>query len=289
MTDSVFPPEGTCDCHVHVIGPKARFPLVSGRSYTPLDAPLEDLRAKLDELAIDRVVIVQPSIYGTDNSCLVDAIENLGECARGIAVVAPRCTPSELDLLHDRGIRGLRVNGVSVDSGGLANIRAQLSSAALHCQRNGWHIQAFLAPTVIEALAQELIALPAPVVIDHFGLLRPDTATTAQIDALRSLLASGKGWAKLSAPYRIAEDIEAPGVTGLARLLAENPDAVIWGSDWPHTPSHSSKGANTGTELPYRDLDTGRLLNIVTDWFPDAAMQKRILVTNPMRLYGWHT
>jgi len=287
MTEPRFPPAGACDCHVHVIGPKDRFPLSRARTYTPKDALTADLTAMLARLALDRVVLVQPSIYGTDNACMMDAMAVLGPRARGVAVLAPETPVAEVDDLHAQGVRGLRLNVASVASLSSDKLRDAFSATARLAARNGWHVQTFLPTEAIAPLAQAFLDLPVPVVIDHFGLLGPHHALEAATPLLR-LLESGRVWVKLSAPYRIADDPSDPGIAPLARrLAAANPERIVWGSDWPHTPAHGHAHVAGDEEQPYRDLDTRALLTAVRDWLPDPALQQRLLVDNPARLYGF--
>ncbi|MBX6426514.1 MAG: amidohydrolase family protein [Variibacter sp.] len=288
MSAPQFPPFGACDSHVHVVGPKAIFPLAARRSYTPMDAPVGALRAMLKRLGLDRAVLVQPSFYGTDNACLLAALAELGEAARGVAVVAPDITAAELDTLHRAGVRGIRVNVVSLGGLSTAEIAARLHDTAKLCLRNGWHIQAFMPSEAIVALAATLRALAVPVVIDHFGLVNPADLDGAPARQLIELLATGRVWVKLSAPYRITEDIADPRVGQLARRLADaNPEQVVWASDWPHTPVHHGTPVDDDRETPYRDIDTARLLAQVAEWFPEPRRQQSILVDNPARLYGF--
>jgi predicted TIM-barrel fold metal-dependent hydrolase len=269
-----------------VIGPKLRFPLARKRSYTPPDAPAAALRRMLDGLGLDRVVIVQPSIYGNDNSCLVAALDEFGTAARGVVMLAPDTPGSVLDDLHARGVRGVRINIASIPLTGRDDMGALFQATAAVCARHGWHIQTFVPADILPQVAA-LGPLPVPLVIDHFGMIAPRRPDGPEARALVSLLDTGNVWVKLSAPYRIAESYVDPGITALARLLARNPERVVWGSDWPHTPHHTSSGGADEAETPYRDLDTGDLLAQVGTWFPDAAMQRRLLVDNPARLYGW--
>ena len=287
MSEVPFPPPGSCDCHVHVIGPKSRFPLLPNRIYTPKDAVTSELRSILQRLGVERTVIVQPSIYGTDNSCTLDAVDEIGASARAVAVLPPDTKGSTLDDLHRRGVRGLRVN-VATAPTGIEAVRRQLADAAGLTVRNGWHVQIFATPDAIDALAGELLALPVPVVIDHFGLIAPDSDAVTRAGTLIRLLTTGKVWVKLSAPYRIADDPHDPCIVPLARALADaNPERVVWGSDWPHTPPHPG-GPITDHEEPYRDLDTRAMLHVTRTWLPDARMQSRLLVENPAKLYGFH-
>jgi predicted TIM-barrel fold metal-dependent hydrolase len=281
-------PNGACDTHVHVIGPKDRYPLSSRRTYTPRDAPLPELRRMLSRLRMDRVVLVQPSVHGTDNRCLLDALDALGSSARGVAVLDKEAHPSELDECHRRGIRGLRLNIATFGTAPADTIRERLEATVALCARHGWHVQLFLPASSLAPLAPALRQVPVPVVIDHFGFCSPENPESESCRTLRKLLAEGRVWVKLSAPYRIADDPFDRRVGQLAQLLADaNPDQVVWGSDWPHTPPHGTTHTATNEEAPYRELDTGALLAATASWFADPAQRRRMLVDNPARLYGF--
>jgi len=287
MTGVAFPPAQACDCHVHVIGPKNRFPLSRERTYTPPDATLDQLVAMLARLSLDRVVLVQPSVYGTDNSCLLDALDALSGRARGVAAVAPDITGSALDELHRRGVRGLRVNVASFAGESADKVRARLAAAAALCARNGWHVQTFLPAAAIPPLAATLRELAVPAVIDHFGLVTPQAVDSEAAGQLVRLLGTGRVWVKLSAAYRIAEDPADPRIGPLARRFADaNPERVVWGSDWPHTPAHGHDLVATDAEQPYRHLDTRALLDLVRSWFEDDTDRiAQLLARNPAELY----
>jgi predicted TIM-barrel fold metal-dependent hydrolase len=281
-----FPPAGAADCHVHVIGPKARYPLVKDRRYTPMDAPTAELAAMLARLSLDRVVLVQPSFYATDNTCMLDCMAELAG-ARGVAVLPADVPGSTLDDLHRRGIRGLRVNIATAGGGALDVMRRDIAAAAKLCARNGWHVQIFVPCSVLAPLAPTLRALPVPTVIDHFGLVTPDDESGALNDLL-GLLESGSTWVKISGAYRIAADPFDPRIDPLARrIVAANPERVVWGSDWPHTPKHDLRKPGEAEELPFQDIDTKGLLALVPRWLQDDALVRRVLVTNPQRLYDF--
>ncbi len=232
---TVFPPRASCDCHVHVIGPKRRFPLARERSYTPMDAAVGQLAAMLKRLGLERVVLVQPSFYGTDNACMLDAMAQL-ENVRGVAVLPAHVPAAELDALNDQGIRGLRVNIASSGAASSDTIARAIKAAAQLCEPHGWHVQMFVAADAIEPLAPVLRALPVDSVLDHFGLIAPGS-TNGALRALTALLESGKTWVKISGAYRIADDPADARIGPLARTLcAANPERIVWGSDWPHTP-----------------------------------------------------
>ena len=285
MTESAFPPRLSCDCHVHIVGPKSVFPLGAQRSYTPMDATADDLAAMLRRTGAERAVIVQPSIYGHDNGCLIHALDVLGDSARGVAVVGDDCPASESDRLHKAGVRGLRVNLISSGRADIADARARLLAAVSRCERNGWHVQLFAEPSLLVALADVVGQLDTTVVLDHFAMVKVEDGAVPA--AIRKLQETGRVFVKLSAPYRVADRIDHPDVRRLALAFAAVPHSVVWGSDWPHTPPHNSSAAASSEEVPYRDIPTKQLLDAVAEWFPDPAMQKRVLVDNPARLYDW--
>jgi predicted TIM-barrel fold metal-dependent hydrolase len=282
----MFPPAASCDCHVHVIGPKARFPLPRERRYTPMDAPAEALQAMLKRLRLDRVVLVQPSFYGTDHSCMLDAMRKIPN-ARGVAVLPADAPESELAALNAQGVRGLRVNIATFGTRNLNEMREGIRAAAALCERQSWHVQTFIPADAIEPLAPLLLALPVPAVIDHFGLIAPG-AEDGALRMLLELLHSGKVWVKISGAYRIAEDPNDPRIGPLARrLCAVNPERIVWGSDWPHTPKHNIHSGGSETELPFQPIDTAGLLDLVPRWLEDDALVQRVLVDNPAALYGF--
>ena len=286
MPDPSFPPPGSCDAHVHVIGPKPQFPLIPARSYTPRDATADELAAMLRRLGLSRVVLVQPSFYGTDNRCMLDAMARMPG-SRGVAVLPDDADDDELDRLDDAGIRGLRVNAATSGTEPVEAVRTRIMAAARLCERNGWHVQVFIPSAMIAPLAPALRALPVAAVIDHFGMVAPGVTGEAQ-HALTGLLETGHVWVKVSGAYRIAEDTNDPRIGELARALcAANPERIVWGSDWPHTPRHELRTGAPDQELPFQDIDPAALLALVPRWLGDDDLVRRVLVTNPQRLYGF--
>jgi predicted TIM-barrel fold metal-dependent hydrolase len=288
MTEHTQPIPGACDCHVHVIGPKLRFPLANRRSYTPMDAPLDALESMMARLGLARCVIIQPSIYGTDNDCTLDAVDRLGGRAKAVAVIEPETHDIVLDILHKRGVCGLRVNILSGGSAPTHKIQADIEAAARMCARNGWYVQAFVAAASLEALAPILLALPVPVVLDHFAMVAPEQADGPDADRVCRLLETGQVWVKLSGAYRITADPFAPSIDRLAqRFAAANPERLLWASDWPHTPGHPGfPGAAGDEEQPFRDIDTRGLLDVLGRWV-GAETARRILVDNPATLHDF--
>jgi 2-pyrone-4,6-dicarboxylate lactonase len=286
MADANFPPSGATDCHVHVIGPKRRYPLPADARYTPMDAPVGQLAAMLKRLKLERVVIVQPSFYGTDNTCMLDAMAELGN-ARGVAVLPEEVPARELDALNDHGVRGLRVNVATYGAAPLETMQRAIQAAARLAAERGWHVQIFVPAAALEPLSPVLRALPVESVFDHFGLVDPD-APDDGLPTLLRLIDSGKVWVKISGAYRITRDPQHPGIDAMARALcAANPERVVWGSDWPHTPHHGLYNPDRGRESPFQDIDTAGLLALLQRWLDDDALIRRVLVDNPARLYDF--
>lgn len=275
-------PPGACDCHVHIIGPRPDYPMVDARHYTPPQARAIDLRAHLVRMGLTRAVIVQPSVYGVDNSCMLDSLLALGGNARGIAVLQETVDDAEIDRLDAAGVRGVRINLESASVRDPQAMAVLLDTWAGRIARKGWHLQVFADLQVIGAVAGPLRRLPVPVVFDHFAMIPagapPDDA---RVQAVLGLLRDGPAYIKLSAPYRLAGDGDA---TGLARLLAETrPDRLLWGSDWPHTNREPGKAAHEVSR--YRHIEPARMLADLHAWLPDAGLQRQVLVDNPSRLY----
>lgn len=286
--DLPFPPPGTTDCHTHVAGPRERYPMVSPRAFTPKPATPETMRAMMDRVGSDRIVLVQFSVYGTDNTCMLDGLKTLGDCARGVAVPPADMAGGDLDAMHAQGVRGIRVNLNTTGLNDPALARERLATTVRQCERNGWHIQLFTTPAVISALEADLTGLPVPVVFDHFGLLSPVERGGNTEAIIRSLLESGRGWVKVSGTYRLSDPNAKVAIRGLARdLYQANPDRIVWGSDWPHSPHHAGVAEADPAELPYRDIDPADMLDTIRQWFDDPAEWRRILVDNPARLYDF--
>ncbi|WP_414475498.1 amidohydrolase family protein [Microvirga sp. M2] len=282
-------PAGACDCHVHVFGPHDRFRLSHDRLYMPGAALLADLIAHQRTLGLDRVVIVQPSPYGTDNSCMLDALRQLGGKARGVAVVDARASAETLHDLQEAGIRGLRIN---LETAGVTDplaARRHLEETAAQAAPLGWHIQIYADLGVIAALHDVISGLPVPVVFDHFARIRgakgPDQPHLA---ALLSLMHSGKAYVKLSAPRRISDLPDHADAGEIAKILASaNPERLLWGSDWPHPGARPGIARDPNRMEPFHTDDDGLALNRLNAWMGDADLMRRILVENPARLYGF--
>lgn len=270
----VLPP-GSCDCHAHVFGPMARFPYSTPRSYTPPDSPLAEYLAMHDTLGVERGVLVQPSVYGTDNAAMMEALRAHPDRLRGVAVVDPAVPEEELKALHEGGVRGVRVNVLFKGGVPISAARPLAERIAPY----GWHVQFLIDVSNHPELDEELAGFPTPVVIDHMGHCDvAKTATDPGFAALLRLLDGGRCWVKLSGPYRITARKAVPfdDVTPVARaLVARRPDRMVWGTDWPHP--------SIRTDMP----NDGDLVEMLADWVPDAAARQRILVDNPAALYDF--
>ncbi|WP_157263961.1 amidohydrolase family protein [Azohydromonas aeria] len=290
-TDHALPARGATDTHVHVFDP-ARFGFLAGRSYTPGAASVAALRECHARLGLERVVLVQPSVYGTDNACILDAIAQLGpDRCRGIAVVhLERVTRHELLTLHGAGVRGIRLNLEVRHEADPVRVLAELRRAAAAVDLPGWCVQVHCAASLLPTVAQALPDFRVPLVLDHFAGLRAADADPAQppLCTLMALLDTGRVWLKLSAFYRAS--IDAPGYPDLAplarALLQARPDRLLWGSDWPHT-GGGSGARDPGRIEPFRRVDLGASLAALRCWMPDAATLRQVLVSNPAALYGF--
>ena len=284
-------PAGACDCHTHVFGDPRRFPFAASRTYTPEQASIEEMRALHRALHTERVVIVNPSVYGTDNACTLDGIKQLGPTARGIAVIDEKTPESALDEMDRAGIRGIRIN---LETSGLSDpamARQRFAAAVSRIKsRSKWHIQIYTRLSVIEGIKDEVMTAPMPIVFDHFGGAQgPLGVHQPGFDTLLNLVRTGKAYVKISAPYRSSVKApDYPDVEPLAKaLIAANPQRMLWGSDWPHPDSTQVPGRKVTDISPLQQIDDGRVLNLLPKWAPDAALRKTILVENPAKLYGF--
>lgn len=283
-------PQHACDCHTHLYGDPAKFPLSPERAYTPETTSPEEMSALHHALHLERVVIVTPSVYGTDNSATVYGMKARGPSARGIAVVGEKISESDLDALGKAGIRGIRINSASAGTNdpGIVGRRLQLSAERL--KTRNWHIQVNTNLAVISGIKELVRASPVPVVFDHFGgaqaALGPEQPGFAD---LVELVRSGKAYVKISGAYMASSlGPDYPDIVPFAKaLIAANADRILWGSNWPHPDSRPRVRQRPPEMTPLRQIDDGRMLNQLVVWAPDAAIRKKILVENPARLYGF--
>jgi len=268
-------PAGSVDCHTHVF--VDGYPLAPNRGYNPPQSTLDDMLAMHARLGIDRVVFTQPSVYGTDNSAILDAAARIPERARVVIAVEGGVTDEELAAFHARGARGIRLNLDNV--GGMPVELDEVPGLVKRIASLGWHVEFLFSGHELPDLLPLLRSLDSPVSIGHFGYM----PATEGVDyppfrVLLDLVKDGSTWVKLSAPNRLGVgDLPPwPAVVPMARALIEaNPDRVLWATDWPHP--------NKFNEQP-NDAD---LLEQLELWAPEEELRRRILVDNPSVLYGF--
>jgi 2-pyrone-4,6-dicarboxylate lactonase len=267
-------PAKAADCHAHVFGPRDKYPYAPMRLYTPPLVYLDDYLAMLRTAGFARGVLVQTGLYGNDNSFIVDAIKANPGTLRGIALIGEDISERELQHLAASGVRGFRVNRTA-KTGLTFDVARRL---AARVKELGWHVQFLLDVEDHPDLDSMLGSFATEVVIDHMGRPDPRKGVNAPgFQALIRLLKSGRGWAKLSAPYRTSlTEPPYPDMTPFAQaLVAAAPDRLVWSSDWPHVLLEKT--------MP----DDGDLVDQIAVWVPDEAVRNRILVDNAERLYGF--
>jgi predicted TIM-barrel fold metal-dependent hydrolase len=286
-------PPLSCDCHVHVVGPQSKYPMITDRQYTAPQAPIGQLTAHLASVGLQRTVIIQPSFYGTDNRGLIDSLNLLKGAGRGIAVLERSVTQAQLKVLDSVGVRGIRINVESSHARNAEDLRSELTYWSDKISFIDWHVQLFASQDLIQQCSPTIRALNVAVVLDHFSLLDSTeswdkTGNPSELANIQNLLASGNVWLKLSAPYRLPPVglTTAEKVAALAqKLLQANVDRVVWGSDWPHT--QREKGKRPTQESAYRNIASVQLLEQIRHWLPTEALRQKVLVDNPAKLYGF--
>ena len=272
-------PPLSCDCHFHVFGPADRYPYGTDLRYPPPLAPLEDYLALCGLLGIERYVFVQPSAYGRDNTCMLDAMREVGAKCRGIVDIEENAPDAELARLHAAGVRGVRINVSPVKPhtpGFSATMLPRIDRLHARCTELGWQLD-FLTPGWLTSeLMPVFKRLKCDFTIAHMGMyLAKDGVKQNGFQELLDLLRHGEGrcWIKLTGVYRMSV---APGFADAAphaRALIETaPDRIIWGSDYPH--------------LSFADkVGSVELFNLLGQWAPTDAARKQILVDSPQRLF----
>ena len=282
-------PANACDCHTHIFADPQKFPLSPGRTYTPETASPEEMSALHRALHVQRVVIVTPSVYGTDNSATLYGIKARGANARGVAVIDENTPDADLDAMGRGGVRGIRINSATTGANDPSLVAKRFQAALRRMEPRNWHIQIYTTLPVIAAIKDVMSASPVPVVFDHFGGAQASLGFQQPgFSDLLDLVHSGKAYVKISGAYRASKQPpNYPDVAPLAKaLIAANPDRILWGTDWPH-PNTTTPGHQPTDVTPLLPIDDGRLLNQLAIWAPDAAIRKKILTDNPARLYGF--
>jgi predicted TIM-barrel fold metal-dependent hydrolase len=254
--------------------------LIEQRLYTPPEASPQDFRHMLDALGVARGVLVQPSVYGTDNRAMLDALARDPKRFRGVAVVPFDVATAELERLHAAGVRGVRCNIVDLKSDKGQLPLEPLRALAQRIEPFGWHVEFLMHVNEFPELDQQLAGFPVDVVFGHLGYVPTgEGLDTPGFAALLRLMRDGKAWVKLTAPYRLTlSAMPYPDVAPFARALVDAaPERLLWGSDWPHV--------LIKTAMP----NDGDLFDTFSNWVPDAALRQRILVEHPARVYDFES
>jgi predicted TIM-barrel fold metal-dependent hydrolase len=268
-------PPGACDAHCHVFGPAARFPYAADRSYTPPDAPVEQLRALHAQLGISRAVIVHASCHGSDMDVTLDAIASSGNQYRGVAVVEGKVTDRELERLHAGGIRGIRFNFVK-HLGGVPDLGV-FYRLLERIKPLGWHVVLHFDAGDILEQHELLEQIDVPFIVDHMG--RVKAAEGLQQKPFQALLTLFRvnplAWIKICGAERVSVGKRPfrDAVPFAQALIAVDPGRLLWGTDWPHP--------NITRDMP----NDGELVDLLGEMCPDAALRRRILVENPTQMY----
>jgi 2-pyrone-4,6-dicarboxylate lactonase len=279
-------PSGSCDCHMHVFGDSVRYPYCAARRNSPPAEPLEkfldDYLSLARSFGFERMVFVQPSTYGYDNSCLLDAMRALGPNVRGIVDIDERTPEAELSRLHQLGVRGIRINAgrpsLAMDSTLASKVVPRMTRMDAICAEIGWQLDLLGPCWLYQELHDTLKGLRSDFTIAHFGMWSGQSGIESPgFKRFLELLTQGerKCWVKLSGPYRISSPpLYEDALPVVRALIKAAPDRIIWGSDYPFL-SNADRVNAVG------------LFNLIPTWMPDAAIRKQILVDNPQKLFGF--
>jgi D-galactarolactone isomerase len=263
---------GVCDTHVHIYD--QRYPVSPSAVLTPPGASLAEYHAVQDALGLDRVVFVQPTTYGLDNRCQLEAVAEMGGAARAVVVVDDTTTEAQLAMLTSQGARGARFHMLPGGAVPWDVMHAVAQAIAEH----GWHIQLQLNGRQLAERLDALLALPTPIVVDHVGRFMPPVEPDhPAFGALLTLIDTGRCWVKLSAPYESTPDGAPtyPTVSVLARhLVTHAPERMLWASNWPHP-------GQADPPTP------AQLASLRDAWLPTDAVRRQVLVDNPVEVYGF--
>lgn len=274
-----FPP-GACDTHAHICGPENVFPYDPDRIYTPPDALLPAYEQVLGTLGVERMVLVQPSVYGDDNRVMLKAMREAALPARGVAVVPMDIGQAELEGLHEAGVRGARFNLVDVKDPSAGLPLVEMTAFAERIKPMGWHVELLVHVDDYPEFGIMFRDFPTQIVVGHLGYFRPGCALDHPgFQGLLDLAQRGRCWVKLTGPYRIAaNDLPYTDVDSFAEaLVTRAPHRLIWGTDWPHVMMKKT--------MP----DDGRLTDVFARWVPGEQLRRQILVDSPAQLYQFET
>lgn len=272
-------PKLACDTHAHILGPIAKYGYSPARIYTPPDCLLGDYQHMLATLGVERAVLVQPSVYGSDNTVMLYAMRAAGNTFRGVAVVDEDIDDDELEKLNAAGVRGVRVNIVDVKDRKPGTLpTAELTTLARRIAPLGWHMEFLMHCDEFPDLDRIFTDFPVDLVLGHLGYMKTSLGVNnAGFQALLRLMKAGKTWVKLTGPYRISgEALPHADTNAFAHaLIAANAERVLWGTDWPHVMIKAA--------MP----NDGELCDLLSAWIPDIATREQVLVKNPAKLYGF--
>lgn len=280
-------PEHAADCHMHVLGPFERYPLAAERAYNVPEAALEAHERMKRSAGLQRTVLVQASGHGFDNRAMLAALAQLGERGRAVAVLPLNVSSAELEALHAAGVRGVRLNLVTLASRHGGDRARAVRDYERLLEPLGWHLQVFADAATVQSLETALRRCRITVVIDHMGL--PDAAAglgQPGFQALLRLMKEEHVWVKLAGADRITRKSgRLRDALPFMRALAEvAPERLVWGSDWPHIGFHAGRQVRGDALLPFREVDVMKLLEVLYEAVPDPAA---VLAANPARLYAY--
>jgi len=266
-----------CDSHFHVFGPPRRYPYAEGLRYKPPHAPLNSYLETAKRIGIERYVFVQPSAYGRDNACMLDAMREVGPTAcRGIVDIDENASDAALERLHAAGVRGVRVNVNPVkpqEPGFSRTLLPRIERLDARCAQIGWMMD-FLTPGwLTRELLPSFERLKSPFSIAHMGMFLAKEGVPGEF--VEFFKEQTNCWVKLTGVYRISTAAGFADAAPLAQaLIAAAPERLIWGSDYPH--------------LSYADkVHSEELFELLKQWAPDEAARRKILVDNPARCFGF--
>jgi predicted TIM-barrel fold metal-dependent hydrolase len=279
--DQAIAGQAACDSHFHVFGPKDAYPVGGDLRYEPPLATLDLYLAHARKLGLERFVFVQPSAYGQDNSCMLDAMRALDPAIRRGIVDIDENAPDELLAdLDALGVRGVRINVRPIEpptAGLAASLMPRVDRLATRLANVGWHLDFLLPGWLTAEVLPVLRDLPVPFSIAHMGMFQAaEGVANPGFQGLLDMLRHGRGhaWVKLTGQYRISKLGDYADIAPMARALFEAaPGRLLYGSDYPH--------------LSFAQHSTERLFALLTEWFPDPADRRRVLVSNPAELYGF--
>jgi D-galactarolactone isomerase len=265
-------PPNAADCHQHIYD--HRFPVDPNAKLRPADALVPEYRLLQQRIGTTRNIVVQPSTYGVDNRCMLDALAQFGPTARGVAVVNTSVTDDELKRLNEQGVRGIRFN--LVQAGATTVEMLEPLSGRVHDL--GWHVQIHMLPDQIAAIEDLLHKLLSPIVFDHMARIPGEIGVKhPAFRVVVGLLQQGRAWVKLSGAYmdsKVGPPTYADRGAIAKGFVSAAPERLIWGTDWPH-PTTEVKP------------DDAHLFDLLADWVPEESIRTRILVDNPEILYGF--